>query len=63
MGKYFDIMRKVKINPKETLAQARQSADKLFAKEISEKSLRDFLITNLVRSDNGYDMFQLFCPA
>ncbi|XP_026476966.1 protein ABHD11-like isoform X2 [Ctenocephalides felis] len=54
MGKYFDIMRKVKINPKETLAQARQSADKLFAKEISEKSLRDFLITNLVRSDNGY---------
>ncbi|XP_055600402.1 protein ABHD11-like [Uranotaenia lowii] len=46
-------MKLIKIPAEQTIHQARKTADLQLAKIIAEKPLRDFLITNLVKSDES----------
>ena len=48
---FLQSMKQIQISPEETIHQARKTADTQLAKIIAEKPLRDFLITNLVKSD------------
>ncbi|XP_001863078.2 protein ABHD11 [Culex quinquefasciatus] len=48
---FLQSMKQIQIAPEETIHQARKTADTQLAKIIAEKPLRDFLITNLVKSD------------
>lgn len=51
---FINAMRAIEIPDKYTIHQGRKVADERLSEIISEKSLRDFLITNLVKTDNGF---------
>lgn len=48
---FLQSMKLIQISPDQTIHQARKTADGQLAKIIAEKPLRDFLITNLVKSE------------
>ncbi|XP_055635477.1 protein ABHD11-like [Toxorhynchites rutilus septentrionalis] len=48
---FLQSMKSIKISPDQTIHQARKIADEQLMKIIAEKPLRDFLITNLAKSD------------
>jgi abhydrolase domain-containing protein 11 len=50
---FLNAMRAIQIPATETIHKARTTADKQLSQIISEKSLRDFLITNLVKDEDG----------
>ncbi|XP_052864332.1 protein ABHD11-like [Anopheles cruzii] len=50
---FLQSMKMIRITPESTIHQGRRIADEQLAKIIAEKPLRDFLITNLVKSDGG----------
>lgn len=50
---FLKAMRSIKLPNNLTIHQARKVADDDLSRIIDEKSLRDFLITNLSKSDNG----------
>jgi pimeloyl-ACP methyl ester carboxylesterase len=50
---FLKAMRSIQISPGLTIHQGRKVADEELSAIISEKSLRDFLITNLTKSENG----------
>lgn len=50
---FLHAMQSLKIDSQQTIQQARVAADKKLSEIISEKSLRDFLITNLIRDESG----------
>lgn len=51
---FIKAMRTIEIPDKYTIHQGRKVADERLSEIISEKSLRDFLITNLAKTDNGF---------
>lgn len=50
---FLNAMRSIEIPNKLTIHQGRKVADERLSEIISEKSLRDFLITNLAKSNSG----------
>uniref|UniRef100_A0A182VL38 sn-1-specific diacylglycerol lipase ABHD11 n=1 Tax=Anopheles merus TaxID=30066 RepID=A0A182VL38_ANOME len=48
---FLQSMKMIQISPTATIHQARKLADEQLARIIAEKSLRDFLITNLVKAE------------
>ena len=50
---FLKAMRSIEIPNNLTIHQGRKIADQRLSEIISEQSLRDFLITNLAKSDNG----------
>jgi abhydrolase domain-containing protein 11 len=50
---FLKAMRSIMIPSEYTIHQGRKVADERLSEIISEKSLRDFLITNLAKSENG----------
>lgn len=48
---FLQSMKMIQISPTATIHQARKIADEQLARIIAEKSLRDFLITNLVKAE------------
>lgn len=50
---FLKAMRSIELPNNLTIHQARKVADEDLSRIISEKSLRDFLITNLAKSENG----------
>ena len=46
-------MKLIRLSSSETIHSARKIADEQLQKIISEKSLRDFLITNLIKNNDG----------
>lgn len=50
---FIHAMQSLNIDSQNTIQQARVVADKKLSEIISEKSLRDFLITNLIRDEAG----------
>lgn len=50
---FLKAMRSIEIPNKHTIHQGRKVADERLSEIISEKSLRDFLVTNLAKSENG----------
>lgn len=50
---FIKAMRSIEIPNKSTIHQGRKIADESLSEIISEKSLRDFLITNLAKAENG----------
>lgn len=51
---FIKAMQSIEIPDKYTIHQARKVADERLSEIINEKSLRDFLITNLAKTDNGF---------
>lgn len=50
---FLHAMKSIKIEKEFTIHQGRKVADEVLSKIINEQSLRNFLITNLVKGDNG----------
>lgn len=50
---FLKAMRAIEIPPKHTIHQGRKVCDDKLSEIIKEKSLRDFLITNLAKTENG----------
>lgn len=50
---FLKAMRSIEISKEFTIHQGRKVADEKLSAIISEKSLRDFLITNLAKDENG----------
>ncbi|XP_026289129.1 protein ABHD11-like [Frankliniella occidentalis] len=53
MGKYFNAMQSIRLQPNIPLSAARKHADQQLSSTISDKGLRDFLIMNLVEKGSG----------
>jgi abhydrolase domain-containing protein 11 len=50
---FLNAMRAIQVPATQTIHQGRQEADRQLSTIIAEKSLRDFLITNLVKGEDG----------
>jgi abhydrolase domain-containing protein 11 len=50
---FLHAMQSIQVSSKHTIHQARVVADEKLSAIIKEKSLRDFLITNLVKTESG----------
>ncbi|XP_034237430.1 protein ABHD11-like [Thrips palmi] len=53
MGKYFNAMKSIRLQPNIPLSVARKNADQQLSSTISDKPLRDFLIMNLIEAEKG----------
>lgn len=53
MIQYFNLMQKIKIPLNLPMSKARQVADQHLSRHITDKGVRQFLITNLVQQDDG----------
>lgn len=53
MGKYFNAMKSIRLQPNIPLSAARKSADQQLSATIDDKGLRDFLIMNLIEAGEG----------
>lgn len=53
MGKYFNAMKSIRLQPKIPLSVARKHADQQLSSTISDRALRDFLIMNLIEGEGG----------
>lgn len=51
---FLKAMQSIEVPDKYTIHQGRKVADERLSEIISEQSLRDFLITNLAKTDNGF---------
>lgn len=51
---FINAMRSIEIPSNSTIHQGRKIADERLSEIISEQSLRDFLITNLAKTENGF---------
>uniref|UniRef100_A0AAG5DBQ4 sn-1-specific diacylglycerol lipase ABHD11 n=1 Tax=Anopheles atroparvus TaxID=41427 RepID=A0AAG5DBQ4_ANOAO len=54
---FLQSMKMIQISPEQTIHQARKIADEQLSRIISEKPLRDFLITNLVKNEEDGGKF------
>ncbi|XP_053673833.1 protein ABHD11-like [Anopheles nili] len=62
---FLQSMKMIEISPNATIHQARKIADEQLSKIVREKSLRDFLITNLVKNpkDEGRFRWRINLPS
>lgn len=53
MGKYFNAMKSIRLQPNIPLSEARKRADQQLSSTIDDKALRNFLIMNLIEGEKG----------
>lgn len=63
MPKFFDAMDNVRLDAHIPMSAARESADKQLAATISDKGVRQFILTNLVAAEDGRYKWRLNLSA